>query len=242
MTKHCPVLIVSLLLSFLSTASNAEEGFSKIATECALKYEVEIGRNEKEEIEEVAGSVSLDFTAFLLIFPEEDRAKIASAWLECLAPNFEPTASGSGINPSAQTAKLIWDFPHVEDSGLALGVINVRDGGSGVDVNFRLRNTSSETLYVMAGNLSYTDSNGNVCAKGSLTTWISGDISWREDDDLTKLPPGQSVQYVAENIRCDSGDHSTTGDVIASVGRSPSPNKGDLEWISFEIARVRTLQ
>ena len=148
----------------------------------------------------------------------------------------------SVVGSSPQKNTLAWDFPHVEVSGLALGVINVRDGGSGVDINYRLRNTSNEPVYVKAGSMSYTDSNGNVCAKGSLSTWISGDISWRDSHDLTLLNPGQSIQYAGVNIRCDSGEHSNTGDIIASVGKSSTPDKNNLDWISFEIARVKTLQ
>ncbi|WP_371171210.1 S1 family peptidase [Aliiroseovarius sp. 2305UL8-7] len=139
-----------------------------------------------------------------------------------------------------QGSILKWDFPYVEKGGVTLGVINVREGGAGVDINFRLRNTSAETLYVKAGSMSYTDESGNICSKGSLSTWISGDIAWRSNHEPTSLPSGVSIQYSGVNIRCDSSTFGESGDIIAKVAIGETPDT--LSWLSYEISGVRLLK
>lgn len=223
---------------FHPTASNANETFTRVVTDCALKYEVEIGRNEQDAIDKVAGSVSLDLVAFLLIFPEEDRSKVALAWLECLIPGFEPAANGGGINPSVQTEGLTWDFVNERRGGVVLGVVNVIASGRGVDINWRVKNDSVDPLYLKFGGSSYIDSTGNICQKGSFTTGVSG-FPFRRSEEPILLPRGDTRQFQSYNVRCDGTNFSNRGKVLAVmlVGDEVS----SLTQFTYELSPVRTI-
>ncbi|MEP5374295.1 MAG: hypothetical protein ABJQ14_00645, partial [Hyphomicrobiales bacterium] len=133
----------------------------------------------------------------------------------------------------------IWTFPHVIRDNIALGVINAKpQGGSGVNVNFRLRNLRSEEIHVKFHGMSYTDRNGNVCQKGSFTSGVTG-IAWRENHSPRVLPPGDSIQFSGDNIRCDASGFSDGGDVIATI--LVGPGESSMVELKFELADVEML-
>lgn len=72
---------------------NTTRSFDTIATECALKYDVEINESEREGIKQISGEVSLDLKDFVLIFPDTDRGAIALAWMECIVPKLSKKIS-----------------------------------------------------------------------------------------------------------------------------------------------------
>lgn len=137
-----------------------------------------------------------------------------------------------------QDDKLVWAFPHMVREGIALGVINVRPHGSGIDINYRLRNVRNEAVHVKFAGMSYTDETGNVCQKGSLTTGVTG-IAWGKSAAPSVLPPGNSIQFSGNNIRCDGSAFGETGDILATIATGTDSNQ--LKSVKFEIAGVNVV-
>ncbi|MGE4069839.1 MAG: hypothetical protein AB7E72_01535 [Lysobacterales bacterium] len=79
------------------SATSESPTFTKVATECALKYEIRVEKDFLREAEKLSGQVSLDMPDFIKLFPPNDRAKVTIAWFECLAPQFDHTPDGSRI-------------------------------------------------------------------------------------------------------------------------------------------------
>lgn len=185
------------------------------------------------------GGIDIDeFVSKYQNVPRSELADQLRSVRECrmevfLASREEVAKSVTPLLP--QQDKLVWTFPHIVKNGLALGVINVRTRGLGVDVNFRLRNVRSEPIYVKFSWLSYTDRTGNVCQDGSFTTGISG-IAWRESHDPDLLPAGESIQFSGDNIRCDGQTFGDTGDILATVLAGKEPD--ELRGVKYEIAGV----
>lgn len=99
--------------------AHAEGSFSQIATQCALGYNFEIGRNAESEIERLSGKTEVDIIEFLLVFPESERSKVALAWVQCLAPNFPATPAG-GINPTGTITSNNNNFPDLTNKTLTI--------------------------------------------------------------------------------------------------------------------------
>lgn len=187
----------------------------------------------------VEGNIDIDaFVSKYQNLPRGDLADQLNSVRECRMEVFRTSREevAKAVTPaSPQQEKLIWTFPHVVKDGLALGVINVRTRGGGVDVNFRLRNVRSESVYVKFFGLSYTDETGNVCQKVSFTTGVSG-IAWRKSHDPSLLPAGESIQFSGDNIRCDGRTFGDTGDILATV--LAGKQSGELKAVKYEIAGV----
>jgi len=186
---------------------------------------------------------SIDIDAFVSRYqnvPQGDLADQLSSAQDCRLEVFrtsrEEIARSASSNP--QTDKLVWTFPHMIRDGLALGVINVRASGRGVDTNYRLRNLRDETVYVKFSSMTYTDETWNVCNKGSLSTGVTG-IAWRENQTPTLLPAGDSIQFSANNVRCDANSFGQSGDILATI--SAGQSAGSVVPVNFEIAGVDNL-
>lgn len=190
------------------------------------------------------GSIDVDgvISNYQNVPRDELSAKLASAQ-ECRLEVYRSMlqeVSSAAQNNSQNDTKLIWTFPHVIRDNVAFGVINVKpQGGSGINANYRIRNLRSEPIYLKFAGSSYTDNNGNVCQRGSLTTSVSG-IPWRSNDSPVRLPSGDSIQFSANNIRCDASGFSDGGDVmaIALVGAE----QDSLSQLRFEIGGVEMAQ
>lgn len=202
---------------------------------------------EAKAILRILGGVvgSIDIDAFISKYQNVSQYQLADLLnsaqdcrLEVFRSSREQIANSfSTLSP--QQDKLIWNFPHVVRDGLALGVINAKPhGGSGVDVNYRLRNVRDEVIYVKFAGMSYTDETGNICQKGSFATGATG-IAFRESDPPTQLPPGDSIQFSGDNIRCDGNGFGNTGDILATI--SVGQNSRTAVQVRFEISGIKVL-
>lgn len=185
------------------------------------------------------GSADLDVTGFVSKFDNVSREDLKDFLLsaqECRLEVFRELRTLIGAEP--QEGQLIWQFSHVVRDDLALGVVNVRAGGSGVDINWRLRNVAESAVYVKFGGSSYVDNSGNVCQRGSLTTSVKG-IPFGGSEEPLLLGPDDSIQFVSVNVRCDDSEFTDSGDILATILVGSTPNS--LETIRYEIAQVNTI-
>lgn len=134
------IIIFSGVLGATSSYVRAGESFNSIATNCALQYEVNIDRSEREEIDSISGNASLDLIEFLLIFPEYDRIQVALAWIECLVPQFENTQNGNKIYTDAIVSDNRTQFPDLTNRTLEVDAWLDEHGENEIQYPFSVSN------------------------------------------------------------------------------------------------------
>lgn len=186
-----------------------------------------------------SGSADIDVSGYVSKFenvPRDELADFLTSAQDCRLEIFRELRLLAGSEP--QPGQLAWQFPHVVEGGVALGVINVIGSGKGVDINWRVRNVSGRPLYMKFGGSSYTDHSGNICQKGSLSTGVRG-FPFRSSEEPILVSPGDSIQFASYNVRCDGNQFSKSGDVLAIMLAGPSLDS--LDQIRYEIADVQNV-
>jgi len=258
-----PLFLTTAICMALGSASNAQflteenitllgrtaeivcGGYETSGSSSVVTLSAEAEAEAKALLRILRGDVEVDVDTIVSKYqnvPRSDLTDIVKFSQRCKLDVFKSLRddfSKVGASLAPQTGSLIWAFSHSIKDGVALGIINVRAGGKGVDVNFRVRNLREEPVFVKFGLPSYTDETGNVCQGDSLTTSVKG-VSRRSNEPPTQILPGDSLQFSASNVRCDSNTFGSTGDIVqrALVGTSTE----SLQLMSFEVAAVQTLK